>query len=222
MIEDMIGSGEGIYTLSEVARYARMQPITLSRWFKGDNYCKRVFTLEDAKVITFLDFVQVLAVRNLRVFYNVKLQKIRDAVDRAAKDFGLTHPFASKHATFLFDNEIWIQPEGKTLTQISGKGYGQQAIQTVVENFLEDISFDPQDGKAVKYKAFESRGNKITMIPTVRFGEPMLEDCGYTPEALVEAAKTEGSPEAAARNYGVSVDQVKTCIDYFDHLLVAA
>src|SRR5208337_5526414 len=104
-IEDMIGSGAGLYTLGEVAKYARIHPITVSRWFKGDNYCKKVFSLEDSKVITFLDFVQVLAVRNLRVHYRVKLQKIREAVDRASQEFGIDFPFARKHTTFLFDKD---------------------------------------------------------------------------------------------------------------------
>jgi uncharacterized protein (DUF433 family) len=222
MIEEMIGSGAGLYTLGEVARYARMHPVTVSRWFKGDGYCKNVFALEDSKIITFLDFVQVLAVRNLRVHYHVKLQKIRDAIERASKDFGIDYPFARKHTTFLFDNEIWIQPEGKTLTQISGKEHGQKGITKVIELFYDDISFDPKLGIANSYKAYESRGNKIIMNPKIRFGEPLLEGVGYTPEALFEAAKTEGSAEAAAKNYGVTTSQVQTSIDYFDSLLLAA
>jgi uncharacterized protein (DUF433 family) len=56
------------------------------------------------------------------------------------------------------------------------------------------------------------------MNPKVRFGEPILDNSGYTPEALFEAAKTEGSIEDAARNYGVDIDQIKICVDYFDYL----
>jgi len=221
MIDEMIGGGTGLYTLGEVARYARMHPVTLSRWFKGDDYCRKVFSLEDSKVITFLDFVQVLAVRNLRVIYDVKLQKIRDAVSRASKDFGIEYPFATKHTTFLFDGDIWIQPEGQVLTQISGKGQGQTGLTTVIEKFYEDISFNPTTGFADSYKAFEMGGHKIIMNPKMRFGEPLLDDCGYTPEALFEAAKTEGSIEAAAKIYGVSKEQVEVCFAYFDYLQAA-
>lgn len=221
MLEEMIGGGTGLYTLSETARYARMSPVTLSRWLKGDGYCERVFSVEDTKVITFLDFVQALAVRNLRRHYNVKLQKIRDAVVRASADFELTHPFAYKHTTYLFENEIWIQPEGKTLTQISGKNHHQLGFTTVIENFYKDISFDPETGFADKYKAFERKGHQIMMNPKLRFGEPILDNCGYTPEALFEAAKSEGSVEAAAKIYGVSKEQVDICVEYFDYLEAA-
>ena len=222
MLEEMIGGGTGLYTLGEAAKYARMHPITLARWFKGDNYCERVIPLEDTKVISFLDFVQALHIRNLRVLYKIRLQDIRDAVDRAVKEHGISHPFAHKHTTFLFEKKIWIQPDGKPLTQISGKGHGQTGLTKIIENFYEDISFDAETGFASSYKAFErtyrSGSHKIVMNPTVRFGEPILDKSGYTPEALFEAAKTEGSVEAAARNYGVNVDQIRICVDYFDYL----
>ena len=221
MIDDMIGSGTGLYTLGEVAKYARMSPMTVGRWFKGDGYCKRVFSLEDSKVITFLDFVQLLAVRDLRD-YGVELQKIRDAVDRASSQFGIQYPFACKHTTFLFDNEIWIQPDGKTVTQLSGKRHGQKGITTIVEQFYKDISFNEKTGLAETYKAFEKNEHRIVMNPTMRFGEPLVDDCGCTAIALFEAAKSEGSAAEAARIYGVGVDQVQMCVDYFDYLDKAA
>ena len=225
MLEDMIGGGTGLYTLGEAAKYARMHPITLARWFKGDNYCERVIPLEDTKIITFLDFVQALAIRNLRINYKkykISLQNIREAIEYASKEHGITHPFAHKHTTFWFEKRIWIQPEGKPLTQASGKGHGQVGFLQIIEKFYEDLSFDPQTGYATSYKAFERMyvggSHKIVMTPTVRFGEPILDDSGYTPEAICEAAQVEGSYEAAARNYGVSVDQVKICVEYFDYL----
>jgi uncharacterized protein (DUF433 family) len=222
MIDEMVGGGTGLYTLGEAAKYARMHQVTLTRWFKGDGYCERVIPLEDAKVITFLDFVQALHIRNLRVLYKISLQDIRDAVDRATKEFNISHPFAYQHTTFLFEKKIWIQPEGKPLIQISGKGHGQTGLTPIIENFYKDISFDANTGFATSYKAFEktyaSGSHKIVMNPKVRFGEPILDNSGYTPEALFEAAITEGSAEAAAKNYGVEVDQIRICIDYFDFL----
>jgi uncharacterized protein (DUF433 family) len=221
MIEDMIGGGTGLYTLSEAAKYARMSPITLSRWFKGDGYCERVFSLEESKVINFLDFVQALAVRNLRLHYKVPLQKIRDAVDRAAKEFNITHPFAHEHTTYLFEKEIWIQPAGKEIVQISGKQHHQSGFTAVIEGFYKDISFNPKTGFADKYRAYHRGDHEIVMNPKMRFGEPILDNCGYTPEALFEAAKTEGSIESAAKIYGVSKEQVEICVEYFDYLEAA-
>jgi uncharacterized protein (DUF433 family) len=221
MLEDLVGSGSGLYTLREAARYARMQPITLTRWFKGDDYCKRVLRVEDSKIITFLDFVQALAIHDLRAFYHIPLKHIREAADRAFNEFGIAHPFAYKHTTYLFDGKLWIQPEGIPLIQIAGRERGQIGLTPIIENFSKDVAFDPETSFAMSYKAFErayaSGTHKITMNPKLRFGEPLLDDVGYTPEALFEAAKIEGR-EATAKNYGVTEDQVQICIDYFDHL----
>lgn len=223
-IEQFISQGSGLYTVAEAARYARMHPSTLSRWLQGNNYGQRVFatTEDNSKFIGFHDFIQILAVRNLRVHYGIPLQTIREAVETASTEFGQNYPFARKHKTFLFDKQIWIKlEETKELVQISGKSHGQKGMTQVIEPFLKDIYFDPTSGLASRYDAFTRNNLKIVMNPRLRFGEPMLEGCGYTPEALFEAAKTEGSAEAAAKIYGVSTQAVEVCIEYFDYLKAA-
>lgn len=221
MLEEFVGGGTGLYTLGEAARYARMSTVTLSRWFKGSPSRNRVFsTLEDGeKVITFLDFIQSLAVRNLRLNYGVKLQTIRDAVEKASQDFQVDYPFARRHVTYVFDGQLWIKPESKELVQLSG--HGQKGMVPVIELYMKDVYFDDATLLANKYQAFKQGDIKIVMDPKLRFGEPLLDSSGYTPEALFEAAKTEGSAAAAAKIYGVSTEQVEVCIAYFDHLQAA-
>jgi uncharacterized protein (DUF433 family) len=221
MLEETIVGGTGLYTLAEASKYARMSRMTLSRWFKGDGYCERVFAVGETKVITFADFVQALAVRNLRLHYNVPLQKIRAAVELARKDYGMDYPFARENTTYLFENEIWIKPERSDLVQVSGKQHHQSGMTRVIAQFYKDVSFDPATGLADKYKAFERGGLKITMNPRLRLGEPMVDGCGYTPQALAEAAKAEGSTEEAARMYGVTKEQVEICLEYIDYLQAA-
>jgi len=225
LADNIISLGTGLYTLGEVAMYARMHPITVSRWFKGDDYCKRVLPLEDAKVITFVDLMQVMAVRNLRVTYNVPLPKIRAAVVRAKENFSVDYPFAQEHTTYIFDGEVWIKPGGvsnETFIQLSGRAHGQQGITTVVERFMKDVSFNPVTKLANMYRAFHRDGHDIYMNPDVRFGEPILAGTGYTPHILFEAVKTEGSVEAAAKAYDVPPEKVEFCIDYIDYLQAKA
>ncbi len=221
MLEDRVKEGTGIYTLTEAARYARMSPVTLARWFKGSPSCDKVFsTLEDGeRVITFLDFIQALAVRNLRVLYKVKLQIIRDAVEKASQKYGIKHPFAHRHTAYVFEGKLWIKSGPEELVELAGDG--QKALVPVIEPFMKDVYFDEGSAVANKYQAFKRGEVRIMMDPKHRFGEPLLESSGYTPEALFEAAKTEGSVEAAAKIYGVTPEQVEVCIDYFDYLQAA-
>jgi uncharacterized protein (DUF433 family) len=223
MLANQVETGAGIYSIPEAAVYARMSRITLSRWFRGNTSGKRVFdTLEDGdKVVNFWDFIQALAVRNLRLNYRISLQKIREAVERAENDYQVEYPFARQHSSYLFEGQIWVKLPGPSIVQISGREHGQSAITPVIERFLVNVSFDPQTGLASEFKAFESNSGRILMNPKFRFGEPILQGCGYTPAALFEAAKTEGSADAAAKIYGVTEEQVEVCIDYFDYLQAA-
>src|ERR1041385_3347657 len=109
LLRDAVGSGTGLYTLGEAATYARIPLRTISSWFRRDSAMSRVFPGDDSKIIGFLDFIQTLAVRNLRVHYDISLQKIRDAVERAKEEFNLDYPFARKHTTYLFDPQMWIK-----------------------------------------------------------------------------------------------------------------
>src|SRR5689334_13507268 len=118
-LKEFIASGKGLYTLREAALYARMHPTTLARWFKGNSSGDRVFAAEesDAKLINFLEFIQTLAVRNLRVHYGVQLKDIRDAVERSSIEHKVDYPFARPHTTYFFNKRLWICPTGTEKSQ---------------------------------------------------------------------------------------------------------
>lgn len=217
--------GLGVYTLAEAALYSRTSVRTLERWFLGNSSGERVFSpihSDGQKTISFLDFVQALAIRDLRRIHKLSLHKIRFALQKAEQDYGITDLFARKHSTFLFDKDIFIFPEGSGLpVQISGKQADQIALK-IVEPYLKDISYDATSGLAQTYQAFKFGEVTISMNPQKHFGEPIFEDCGYTALSLWEALKTEGSFEAAGEAYGVTAQHVEAAFKYFDHLDMAA
>jgi hypothetical protein len=94
LFDQFVAQGNGLYTVKEAARYARTTTATVSRWVYGSPAGDRVFPSvpADEKFISFVDFVQVLAVRNLRFHYGVSLQKIRDALDAAEKRIVIEYP----------------------------------------------------------------------------------------------------------------------------------
>ena len=67
--------GKGIYTPEEAATYARLDTRLVNRWVYGNKQGERVFHPEhktqNQKIISFLDFIQILAIRNLRLNYKV-------------------------------------------------------------------------------------------------------------------------------------------------------
>ena len=227
--------GIGIYSPAEAAFYARVSPRMMSRWVFGDSGSRAVIErqLKDAneKIVTFLDFVQTLAVREVRHRHGLPLQRFRQGVDEARNRYGLEYPLACPHRIFLFSDqqrqghgEIIIRLESdlqgvEEYVQLTGRAKGNRLIQPVVEMFLSDLTFDPATNLATQYRPMRQEGLCILLDPHQRFGEPLIDPYGYTAEALWHATNTEGSLEAAAEAYGVPVKAIELANKYYDSLL---
>ncbi len=230
--------GIGLYTPAEAAFYARVSRRVMARWVFGDSAGKSVIDRQlidsDAKVVTFLDFVQTLAVREIRNRHGLSLQKIRRGVDAATERYGIPYPLARRHTIYLFGDqqgqghgEMVIQlPDDPAelapqFVQLTGKDEGSRLIATVVEPFLADLAFDPETRLVTRYCPMRHEGSSVVLDPHRRFGEPLVDPGGFTVAALWDATNTEGGIEAAAEAYGVGVAEVVLANRYYDSLIVS-
>jgi uncharacterized protein (DUF433 family) len=214
--------GIGLYTPAEAALYARVSTRLLNRWLygspSGDPVLRPQLTGEPERMVTFLDFVQAMAIRAIRIGHKVPLKKIRQAIDKAENRYGLSYPFARPHLTYLFDGEIVIKL-GDDYVEASGKGADNLLLGKVVELYMKDLTFG-RGGLAESYRAYVwDKTYEISMNPKMRFGEPIVVSCGYSARALWEALQSEGSMEAAAEAYGVQPAEVEAASRYYDHIL---
>lgn len=222
--------GHGIYSPQEAAFYARVPTQTINRWLFGDSKGERViepeFATSEDKVVTFLDFIQAMAIRAIRVQYKIPLPQIRKAVDKAKQEFGVDYPFATQHRTFLMSDQqkeghgnlVIRLDSGDRLVQISGKSAGNLLLKEIAEPFLMDLHFDPVTGLADKYQPMKENGCYILFDPKQRFGEPLVMPCGYTAQTLFEAIASEGGISNAAKEYGISEDEVRLAYKFIDYL----
>ena len=229
--------GIGIYTPAEAAFYARVSRRIMTRWVFGDIRGKPVIdrqlrdSSDSEKVVTFLDFVQTLAVREVRNRHGLPLQRIRQGVDEARRRYGIDYPLACRHTIYLFSDQkgqghghIVIRrpddndPIEDQYIQLTGREKGNLLMRTVVEMFLSDLQFDPKTGLASQYSPMSENGASIVLNPHRRFGEPIVDPGGYTAETLWDATNIEGGIEAAAEAYGVTVAEVMLANKYFDTL----
>ncbi len=221
-------SGVGVYSLSEAARYAKMHEATLRNWFCEVSGRKALrqgeITAGDFKAITFLEFVEAVAIRSLRVDYRVSLQKIREAISNAEQKYGISHPFAHRdHRTVLVgsDLHIFLKEDQENPVQLTGKIVGQKSFRTCIEAYMKELDFDA-DGLAKLYRAYSFKQESVVMNPTAHFGEPIVRSCGYTAQTLYRAAIAEGGISRAANIYQVSEDAVEAAYRYFNQELGAA
>jgi uncharacterized protein (DUF433 family) len=225
---DAVMSGTGVYSIPEAARYARMHPATLRSWFSGGKDRRPLrpneIDSQDFKGLTFLDFVEAIAIRSLRRDYGISFQRIRQAVNLAKSRYGIDHPFAMEHhRTFVVGKEIHITlPEDQVNpVQITGKDVGQKSFRPCLEGYMQDLTFDG-NGVANLYRAFEYRNQEIILTPKIHFGEPVVKENGYTALTLYKAAVIEGSIERAATLYDASIESVEASYRYFNQELTEA
>jgi uncharacterized protein (DUF433 family) len=234
---DMLGVG--LYSPSEAALYARVKTSLMKRWLYGNSQGESViepqFGTTEEKDVTFLDFVQALAIRKIRLEQpGISLQKIREAFFRAKEEFGVPYPFAldSTHIGLFGppDNPkkqvIWLcvgkdDDGANKYFQLTGKKNKNQMIGEVVRSYAYRLIFDDNTKLAKKFLAYpttQDAPEHIVMDPAVRFGEPYLESCGYTARTLYDAYRSEGTPKRAAEIYNVKEEQITLVAEYFDYL----
>jgi hypothetical protein len=214
---------KGLYSPAEAAMYARISSSMANRWLFGTSRhqpaLRRQMDCDGDKVVTFVDFVQMLTVRQIRTQQEISLQKIRQAVDYLDHK-GIDFPFARPHQLFIFDGDIVYLSADEDLYFVSGKQRAQHLLKPIVEPHLERLSFDAS-GIASQYVARDECGIQITMKAGSRFGEPTLPS-GYTARTLWEATQVEGGYEPAAKAYGVPRKEVIAAFEYYDSLITAA
>jgi hypothetical protein len=222
--------GNGLYSISEAALYSRVSAGMLNRWLFGSKVGEAVIAPqfdESGKHVTFLDLVQTLAIREIRMQRRVPLGKFRQAIKEAKKRFDLDYPFARRHCTYLLGDELVIRPspDQDDFIEASGRHRGQRLF-PFVEMYLDDLSFGP-DGLANKYQIYvyqptAKRRIRITMDPRYRFGEPLLPS-GHTPLTIWEAITAEGGIDRAARAYGIPKEEAEAAYQFVvNHLGKAA
>lgn len=226
--------GIGIYTPAQAAKYARTSTQLVIRWVHGYSNSEPALLAQlegnPERFVTFQDFIQTMAVKRIRHEHKVRpdirqvpLQRIRKVVKIANDKHGIRYPFAQRHITYLYDDDIVLHLlDSDTFIQITGKYKNHYAIKKVVEFYADDLVYGDDD-YAITYTAWTYKEHKVILDPTVRFGEPMLYRCdklvGVSANELAMAYRTEGSFEAAADVHGVEPDDIEPAVRYEEWIL---
>jgi hypothetical protein len=209
--------GTGLYSIAEAAMYARVPVRKMATWVFGSNRMEPVIRPEygnEDRIVSYLDFIQMLAVRQIRIEKGVPLIKIRQAIDLAKTTFGMDHPFAMENVTYWNGSEIMIAPKGneEELVQASGQQRGQMVF-SFCWHFLDKLEYDRQ-GRCNLYKVYEYEGAVLTMNPRMRFGEPLLPS-GHSAASVWDAIQIEGGIPQASRAYDIPENEVKAVHNFY-------
>src|SRR6185312_13824144 len=211
-----------VYTLAEAAFYAGVKKPRMSRWLfatRGRSVISPQYDFgKEDRLVSFLDFIQTLAIRDIVDQKDVPLHEIRRAIHVAENKLGITYTFARKHCTYLTKhNKLVICPNGMDFYEVCGKE--AQMLFSYVEHYLELLEFDTS-GLAKNYTVFKSKHRppiSVVMDRGIRFGEPMLPS-GYSALAIYDSIHAEGSEKRAAKVYGIPLQEAEAAKQFHDAL----
>lgn len=197
--------GTGVYTLSEVARYAELHPSTARSWFRGrsDGAGRGPVLRSDfgvagkAVVVGFLDLIDAYVVGKFRRA-GVSMATVRAAYAELGSDLNTAHPFA--HTCLFTDGRrILVDAAGKIHDQVLYDAISKQYFFQHLRDGLERIEYRPDNGLAARWRLAAG----VLIDPTLNFGAPVIEN-------------TATSTSILARQYLANRRDAKVVADLFD------
>jgi uncharacterized protein (DUF433 family) len=214
--------GFGLYDLREAARYTRLHPARVWRWFvprPSEQHRKPVLASDYEPVdgdhaISFLDLVDVFVFGQLRT-HGVRLQTLRKVYHRLQKDLNQKHPFA--HSRLATDGrEVFLRVADKEghdeLIEVLTR---QKVFPQIIQPFLKQLDYDPTSRLARLWRIAEG----VVLNPALSLGKPLVERAGVKTEVLADAyAANRRDAERVAWWYNVAVADVLAAVRFEESL----
>lgn len=209
--------GSAAFSLREAARYSGEKPANVRNWLRSNPLWKADFHTDEVIELSFRDLASLRVVKGLRDA-GVSLQAIRKAIPRAIEILATERPLSS--ARFRTDGRLIFlevakeDGDSELLELISG----QLAFGRILDPFLRQ--FDFRDDQPERWW-IAGKQSAIVIEAHRGFGQPIDHESGVPARTLVDAVKTEGSIQAAARSYEVREKAVRDALK-LEHMLMAA
>jgi uncharacterized protein (DUF433 family) len=210
------------YSISDAARYLRIPSGTIRSWTVGRNYqtlngsCffKPLIKIRDTKpkLLSFTNLIEVHIVRAIRKNHQIRLDKVRIALDFIENEFKLSHPLASQQ--FRTDGtDLFIEQYGSLINASQGE---QMGLRDAVHAHLERIVTD-DSGLAIKLFPFtrshEENNPRIVVIdPQIAFGRLTIEGTGIAANVLAERYLAGDSIDDLAYDYNCENFKIEEAI----------
>jgi uncharacterized protein (DUF433 family) len=211
--------GEGIYRPREAARLIGVSPQEVLRWTRGSGPSEPIWKahyqyLDDATEVSFLDLVELRAVRALRAG-GVSLQAIRYAIRLAQDKFGISRPLST--VQFMTDGpEILMDAAEKDgeLVSLSKKRPTQKVFKRLVEQSVSDLEYE--GSQITRWRPRTSR--HVVIDPARSFGAPLIDEAGVSTEMVYREWDRVRDYKSVSRLYEIPEHMVRDAVHFEDRL----
>lgn len=213
---------EPAYGLPEAAVYLKVPKATLRYWLTGFGKQSPIIVPAESNParLSFLNLLECHALAAMRKIYNLRLPRVRSALQKVSKDFAQPHPLVSQ--VFLTDRkDLFIERMGQIVN------VSRQQDQLSLDFYwmlLERVETDP---KGVRFFPFvleprPSEPKRIEINPMVGFGKPVIAGTGISTAIIASRFNARESVTSLAEEYGCTPEQIEEAIRWENALPVAA
>ena len=198
------------YGIPEAAHYLRLPPATLRSWVLGRRYrtefgttfSRPVIVLPDDSLplLSFYNLAEAHVLSAFRREHNVKLEKIRTALDYVIMQFGWTHPLIEQK--FETDGARLFIEKLDGLVDASARG---QLVMDHARAHFQRLQRDEQ--RVVRLWPFTRNSiaespETVFIDPRISFGRPCLVRCNIPTAVIAERYKAGEAIDSLAEDYG--------------------
>lgn len=210
------------YSISEASRYLLIPIGTLRSWIhgrsystvEGQRYFKPLIDLPNPKIkqLSFTNLVEAHLLRVIRKVHEIRLDKVRTALDYIEQEFNVAHPLA--RIEFQTDGvDLFVDSVGHL---VNASREGQLAMREALKHLLKRIELDEM-GVAIKLfpvtrsieKLSQQSPKTLVIDPRIAFGRPVLVGTGIPTAMLAQRYKAGESIDDLADDYGCDRLQIE-------------
>ncbi|MFC4290827.1 DUF433 domain-containing protein [Sphingorhabdus arenilitoris] len=215
------------YQPAEAARLTGVSSQRIKRWLEGytsgsGTSAKNQPPLWNSRYSEYDDcyfgFLDLIEIRFVDAFVKagLSIQAVRTLLSRAREiaesDYPLsTHQFKTDGRTLFL--EVWGSDDAKAIDVKNG----QLAFHAIVKPSFVDLEFD---SNSVTKWYVSGRNKQISIDPNLAFGQPVVDQTSIPTARLWEAYQADGDVKSVARQFEISLRQVKHAIE-FEHRLAS-
>lgn len=213
------------YPVTDAARYLHIPVATLRSWLKGRSYATKMGKQAFAPLLqrpnsslpqlSFTNLVEAHVLRIIRETHQVKLDKVRKALDYMSQEFDADHPLVMKR--FQTDGVDLFVDQVDKLVNVSRSG--QFAMRETLKHLLTRVEWSAE-GIANRFFPITelfpdpNQDRIISIDPAIRFGKPIITGKGVPTDVLADLYNAGDSIEDIADDYDCTSLQVKTAIQF--------
>jgi uncharacterized protein (DUF433 family) len=210
------------YSHPEAARATGVPATTIGAWVRGHAYPRKhdrgysspvIHPLEIGR-LSFNNLIEIHVLRGLRTSHGVRLDRVREALGVAEREFGIQRLLVNEQLRFSA-GRLFLDRYG-TISELNPTQ--QIAMRAFFDGYLKRIDFGteglPKDFYPVERTISDTSRKLILVSPLVSFGRAVIQSVGVSTHIIADRLNAGEPEESIIDDYGLAREELEEAAAY--------